>query len=75
MKAKELVVNSVIDENKEGDVERIVKVAEKNHYKIPKAEAYLCWKIYSDDHANTWHPLPKDDKVLINIILRYCEVK
>lgn len=75
MKTKELIVNLTIDEDKNSDIERIVAIVEKNHYKILKTEAYLCWKIYSDDHANTWYPLPRDDKVLFNIIVRYCEVK
>ncbi len=75
MKLKEVVVNPLIETDRISDVERIIAVLKENGYKILDAQAYLCWKTYSDDHANSWLPLPKDNKNLLNIVMRYCEVK
>jgi len=75
MKLKEVVVSPLIEMDTINDVERIVATLKEQGYKILDAQAYLCWKTYSDDHAANWLTLPKEDKKLFNIIMRYCEVK
>lgn len=60
--------------NRQEDVIRMVKVAQKNGYDLLERDAYEFWKLYSEKVEADWLKLPEEDELLLQIMLNYSDI-